>query len=392
MTIDSSYGSELTVLHSVYDWLPRTENWIYSQITFLPPEVKSCVVCESTQRIAEFWLPNIYCLRTASRWRYYLCEGLRQLGIAPHPYFLAQVARKQRPNILHSHFGNRGWENDKTARMMGLKHVVTFYGYDLDMLPAVNPRWNERYHTMFKHVDLVLCQGQRMADRLRKLNCPIHKIRVHHIGIDLTKIMFKPRVWSPAKPLRVLIAAAFREKKGIPYALETLGRIQHEIPLEITIIGGATDNPKLQTEKRKILATIKKHDLRSKIRMLGFKPYDVFMKEAHQHHVFLSPSVTASDGDTEGGAPIAIIEMLASGMPVISTKHRDIPEVIQNGVSGLLARERDVDGLVKHLRWLVDHPEKWFGMVDAGRKHIEKEYNAKVQGLRLASLYRRLVE
>jgi colanic acid/amylovoran biosynthesis glycosyltransferase len=392
VTVGSSLKNELSVVHSVNRWLGRTETWLYTQIVFLPPEVKNSIVCDTTENIAEFWLPNIYSLRVASPWRYHLDARLRRLGITPHSGFLPQIARKQHANILHSHFGYRGWENYKTARKVGLKHVVTFYGYDVNQLPTVKPRWNDRYHTMFEHVDLVLCEGSHMGECVVRRGCPRHKVRVHHLGIDLSKISFVPRVWNSAEPIRVLIAAAFREKKGIPYALEALGRIQNEVPLEITVIGDATDNPRSQLEKQKILASIKKHDLQSKIRLLGFKPYDIFLEEAYKHHVFLSPSVTASDGDTEGGAPVSIIEMLASGMPVVSTEHCDIPEVVQNGVSGLLANERDVDGLVKCLKWLFDHPEKWSRMLEAGRNHIEKEYNARVQGQRLSSLYRGLVE
>jgi colanic acid/amylovoran biosynthesis glycosyltransferase len=402
MTIDSSLNNELSVVHSVHNWLLRTSNWIYSQVIFLPPEVNRCVICDFTTNIAEFWVPNIYSLKAISRWRYYLDIELRVLGLAPRSGFLAQIARMRRANILHSHASYIAWENDRVARNIGLKHVLTMYAFDVNMLPTsyanwidrhrAGLNWNDRYHTMFEHVDLVLCEGPHMAMCIAKRGCPRQKIEVQHLGVDLSKIRFRPRVWNPAKPLRVLIASRFTEKKGIPFALEALGRIQYEVPLEITIIGDASGEAKQQTEKQKILAVIKKHNLEPRIRMLGFQPYGVYLEEAYKHHVFLSPSVTASDGETEGGTNMAIAEMLASGMPVVSTRHCDIPETVQDGVSGLLANERDVDGLVKDLKWLVDHPEKWLSMADAGRRHMEKEYNAKVQGQRLASLYRHLVE
>ena len=69
------------------------------------------------------------------------------------------------------------------------------------------------------------------------------------------------------------------------------------------------------------------------------------MRRPTKHDVFLAPSVTASNGDTEGGAPVAIIEMAASGMPIVSTRHCDIPSVVLDGVTGLLAAERDSEGL-----------------------------------------------
>jgi colanic acid/amylovoran biosynthesis glycosyltransferase len=114
------------------------------------------------------------------------------------------------------------------------------------------------------------------------------------------------------------------------------------------------------------------------------------MEEARRHHVFLSPSVVAADGDTEGGAPVSLIEMSASGMMIVSTTHCDIPGVILDGQTGLLAPERDVDALVDHLHWIVSHPERWLDMQRAGRAHMEAEFDARRQGERLAAIYREL--
>jgi colanic acid/amylovoran biosynthesis glycosyltransferase len=230
-----------------------------------------------------------------------------------------------------------------------------------------------------------------MAHSVADLGCPEHKIQVHHLGVTVDDLLFLPRTWNPASPLRVLIAASFREKKGIPYALEALGRVQRDIPLEITIIGDASREPSSQKEKRKIIETIGKHNLRPKVRMLGYQPHSVLFEEAYNHEVFFAPSVTASDGDTEGGAPVSIIEMVATGMPVVATTHCDIPEVIQHGLTGLLAEERDVEGLIQHLQRLVDYPERWSALAEAGRRYVELEFNAMRQGERLAAIYRELV-
>ena len=73
------------------------------------------------------------------------------------------------------------------------------------------------------------------------------------------------------------------------------------------------------------------------MRLLGYVSRETLREEAYEHDVFLAPSVTASNGDTEGGAPVAIIEMSASGMPIVSTNHCDIPSVVLDGVTGLLA-------------------------------------------------------
>src|SRR5690606_39794503 len=78
---------------------------------------------------------------------------------------------------------------------------------------------------------------------------------------------------------------------------------------------------------------------------LGYQPWRALMDAAYRHHVFLSPSITASDGDTEGGAPVGLIEMAATGMPVISSRHADIPEVIEHGVGGQIGRATCREGV-----------------------------------------------
>jgi colanic acid/amylovoran biosynthesis glycosyltransferase len=381
----------ITVLHSCPNWLPITEIWVYNQIRYLPKEIENHIVCENTVNLNQFSLPNIHSLSDTPRWRYLLERSLRQLRIQNHLPFAVETAKQHSVDILHSHFGNVGWFNIEVAKQAQLKHIVTFYGYDVNSIPKRYPHWLKRYHSLFEQIDGVLCEGSHMAECIAKLGCPRDKIRVQHLGVAVDEIAFQPRVWNPTEPLRVLIAASFREKKGIPYALEALGRFQQQTPLEITIVGDASSDAKSQAEKQKILATIEQYNLQSKVRLLGYQPHAVFLAEAYQHHVFLSPSVTASDGDTEGGAPVGIIEMAATGMPLISTKHCDIPEVIQDGVTGLLAAETNVDELINHLQWLVNHPQEWGKMLEAGRKRVELEYNAQLQGEKLGNIYQEII-
>lgn len=371
----------------MHRWLPQTETWIYNQVRFLPPWIESHVVSQATENLDQFPVPHLHVFEQAPLWRQVWDRQLRKLRLRRHFGFLVQQARRHHGQVLHSHFGNAGWNNLGAARRAALKHVVTFYGFDLGLLPRQDPRWRWRYHAMFAAVDRVLCEGPHMGRCLVALGCPESKVRVHHLGVSVEEIPFRPRSWDAAGPLRVLIVASFREKKGIPYALEALGRFQKEVPIEITVIGDASRQVSSQNEKRKILATIEQSQLQPRIRLIGFQPHSVVLEEAYRHHLFISPSVTASDGDTEGGVPVGIIEMAASGMPVLSTTHCDIPSVIQHNVTGFLAAERDVEGLLAGLRWWTGRPRQWATVLTLGRKFLEQEYNARTQGSRLANIY-----
>ena len=379
------------VIHSVRKWLEQTETWVYNQVNFLPDELEAHIICEEKVNVEQFPVANLCSLEDESRLLYLWDKGLRKLGIRKYLGIVAREGRRRKGNILHSHFGNIGWANVMAAKRAGWKHVVTFYGFDASYLPKSEPVWIDRYQIMFDEVDRVLCEGPHMASLVERLGCPKEKITVHHLGVDVDQIQYVPRVWSGRSPLRVLIAGSFKEKKGIPYALEALGQLKDRAEIEITIIGDANREPRSIQEKERIVHTIEKQGLKESTRLLGYTSYRRFFEEAYKHHLFLSPSVTSADGDTEGGAPVTLIDLAATGMPIVSTAHCDIPEVIKHGESGLLASERDVDELVGHISWFIDHPQEWSTMVRAGRDRMETEFNARIQGERLGRIYKELL-
>lgn len=381
-------SKQVIILHSNPIWLQQTQTWIYSQLAELQRlGVATPVVCERTENLDQFGVVDIHCLEDEKRLKRIWDKGLRKLRIRRHLNYVAEIGKKTGADILHSHFGNIGWANLGAVRRLGVKHVVTFYGLDVNKLPTQFPVWRKRYRRLFEEVDLILCEGSHMARCIVALGCPEHKVKVQHLGVDVERILFKPRQWQPGQPLRVLIAASFREKKGIPYAIEALGELRKEIPVELTLIGDAGTDQESRQEKAKILKTLECTGLKSNTRLLGYQPYSIMLQEAYAHHVFLQPSVTASNGDTEGGAPVSIIEMLASGMSVVSTRHCDIPEVMGPELHHLLAPERDAAALVDIIGKLLSKPETWTGLAHAGRTHIEVEYNKTTQGRCLFDSY-----
>ncbi len=380
-----------TVIHSTGVWLPQTQTWLYNQVRFLPADVECHIVCERTENLDQFRVANIHALLERSVPRYYWEKGLAKLGLRFRSGYLLEQIRTLRADLVHSHFGYHAWRDMHACAKVGAGQVATFYGFDVNFLPKTDPRWRVRYRELFGSVACVLCEGPHMAASVISLGCPEERVRVHHLGVALDDLPFKPRSWDGQGPLRVLLAGSFGEKKGFPFALEALGRLQRRVELEITIIGDADKSTPNQEEKRRILEKIETYGLRQRVRMLGYQPHAVLLKEAYAHHVFLAPSVTAKSGDTEGGAPVSIIEMAATGMPVVSSRHCDIPGIIKHGVTGLLAEERDVDGLVACLERLLDAPEDWPDMVTKARRHVEKEFDAAQQGQKLARIYREIV-
>ncbi len=384
-------NEKIPVIHAFPVWLPQTQTWMYNQIKYLPADIEVHVVCEQTRNLEQFYLPRMHVLKTASRLRYLWEKGIRNLGVRYFNSYLYDTAKEIDCQIIHSHFGHIGWLNNGVAKKIKCKHVITYYGADVSLFPSRDKRWLTRYNELFSEADLFLCEGPFMARQLVKLGCPIEKVRVHHLGIAIDNISYKPRLLGNNKTLRVLIAASFHEKKGIPYALEALAKLRKTVPLEITIIGGASREGRSRYENNRIMDVIRFNNLGPSVRFLGYQPFSTLLREAYGHHIFLSPSVTALDGDNEGGAPITIIEMMATGMPVVSTSHCDIPEVVKYGIDDWLVGERDIEGLSKRLQWLIDHHAEWEKFLKLGRHHIETEFSAVRQGERLAGIYREIL-
>jgi colanic acid/amylovoran/stewartan biosynthesis glycosyltransferase WcaL/AmsK/CpsK len=380
--------THLNVVQSTSFWLSQTMVWLYTQIQNLPDDCVNTVVASKVDNLEHFPQDSLFCPTSNGSVLPLICRHSYRISEWRRERFIKKALAKKSPTLLHSHFGDRGWMDMPLAVDAEAPHIVTFYGYDASRLPKLEPMWLDRYAELFESVSAVLCEGPFFARTIAALGCPADKLKVQHLSVDLHDIPFRVRQWERSKqPLKILLVGTFVEKKGFPYALEAISRIKDKTTVQITIVGDAIDQPRSQAEKARILECIEKFGLQSCTQMIGYLPYQKLIELAMDHHLLMSPSVTASDGDAEGGAPVTLIAMSATGMPIISSTHCDIPEVVVNGKTGLLSAERNVDEISEHLQWFIDQ-EDWSEISHAARLHITREFNSIEQGQRLGSIYR----
>jgi colanic acid/amylovoran biosynthesis glycosyltransferase len=266
--------------------------------------------------------------------------------------------------------------------------ITSFYGADVSEAPR-DAVWRERYERLFEEGELFLAEGRAMEQALLALGCPARKIRVQHLGVDLDALPFSLRCPDSTGVVRILISATFREKKGIPDALKAISLASRRCKnLSVTLMGDAGSKPKDAEQKDTILRWLEELD--GIVHWVGFQPYPVFRDALQAHHLFLSPSRTAATGDTEGGAPVSIIEAQATGMPVISTFHADIPEVVDHEHSGLLSPEGDPERLAANVERLARQPRLWAQMGRVARDRMAEHYNVRTQVVRLEEIYAEL--
>ena len=376
------------VLHSTPLWLPPTSPWLWNQVRFVPPPVVTHVVAEEVRNLDRFPIAPLHRFDReppVSRW---VDRALRRSGLRAHLGFVERVAREVRADVVHSHWGDAGWRDVVAVRRAGALHVVSFYGKDVQFLPKQDPRWSERYRTMFGTVSRVLCEGPHFASTLRRMGCPEDKLRVQPLGVDTRAIRFARRARRVGEPLKILVASSFREKKGIPDAIDAAGAVAREMGgVTLTIVGDASDDPRSLVEKERVAAAVERQRDVLPIRMLGYATHEELLGEAYGHDVFVAASRHASDGDSEGGAPVVLLDMAATGMPVVATRHCDIPGVVPEGRAGLLADEGDITGLAAALRRIASEPDLGPGLGEGARRHVESAHDVRVLGAALGRIY-----
>ena len=122
----------LRVAHSFDVWLPPTMTWAATQVRAASVE-QAIVLAESTANLDQFPFAPLY---TTGSLDAALVRAAKRARLRLYPRSYAGALRRHRPQILHSHFGYRGWADLPLARLNRLAHVVTFYGHDVDHVPA----------------------------------------------------------------------------------------------------------------------------------------------------------------------------------------------------------------------------------------------------------------
>ena len=297
------------------------------------------------------------------------------------------LRRRQRTgayDVLHCQFGTYG-EAALRLREIGAfsgKLVTSFRGFDATRNMLLQP---ETYNTLFKIGDLFLPVSQSLASCLIESGCDRSKIAVLHSGIECAKFRYIDRAPVAGETTRILTIGRLTEKKGISYAIRAVAQvIASGRNLSYKVVG---EGP-LRTELQRIIDEL---GVSEHVQLLGWRTHEEVVRLIEAAHLLVAPSVTAADGDEEG-IPNAIKEAMATGMPVISTNHGGIPELVEDGVSGYLVPQRNVEAMVDRLRSVIDHPETWSAIGQAARNRVMAEFDIDKLNDDLVRLYEALID
>jgi len=382
---EAEHRCHIAVYTDIY--LNRSMTFVYRELVGLQRFVP-VVMAARTENLDIF--PG-YCVHVPSsgrdhrsfmdRWRY---RWLRR----PAAYELAYYGRvviKNDVRLLHAHFGPCGLRMVSVKNHCKIPLIVSFHGYDAGRFPR---RLHNRYRLrwLFREAEHFLTPSQHMKRRLIELGCPDRKVTVHYLGVPLQSITYADRRSPPRGiPVRMLQVSNLVEKKGTLYLLEAFSNVRRRHnEVELRLVGDGPMRPVIEERIRSL-------GLSGSVILAGPKSHYDIPGELAAAHIFVHPSITGSDGDMEA-TPIAIKEAMASGLPVVSTYHAGIPELIEHGRSGLLAPERDVQTLASHLDYLMEHPDQWAAFGREARTRVEQHHDLVQQVRELEAIYEWMIE
>jgi colanic acid/amylovoran biosynthesis glycosyltransferase len=286
-------------------------------------------------------------------------------------------------DIIHCQFGTLGLRALEAypTRPKNCRIVTSIRGADITRILKKHPGI---YDELFKRGDLFLPVCEFLKERLIQEGCEEKKIVVHYSGIDCSKFEHVQRRRVFGQPIKVLTVARLVEKKGVVFAIEAVaGLLSKGEEVEYTVVGDGVLRENLQQ-------MIEGKGIERHIKLVGWKAHEEVQSLLEESHVLVAPSLTSEGGDQEG-IPNAIKEAMASGLPVISTFHSGIPELVTDGVSGLLVPERDATSLADALTYLIRHPEMCNEMGQAGRRQVEEKFDTHGLNKQLEELYQRVL-
>ncbi|MGE0009509.1 MAG: glycosyltransferase [Candidatus Babeliales bacterium] len=288
------------------------------------------------------------------------------------------------PDILFCHFGLQGnyGLQLKKKYFSRAKLITVFHGYDMSRLLNEKP---DLYKELLPALDLALPISQAWRKKLIKMGSNKNKTIVHHMGIECSQFTFQPRQLHKNETIEFISIARLVEKKGIQYALQAFAQTKQEHSnIHYTIIG---DGP-LRNE---LLKEAKELGISNNVSFRGWQESQQVAIALNKAHIMIAPSVTSVKGDMEG-IPVSLMEAMATGLPVLSTNHSGIPELIDHGISGYLSPEKDVQQLAANMQFMIQNPGLWPTIGLAGRQKVENEFNIITLNDQLEQMLFKLIE
>lgn len=294
---------------------------------------------------------------------------------------LNALINKVKPDIIHCHFGKEALKILDNLEDKTIPVIIHFHGYD-----ASSALRKKAYVRKLKEVlsyDNVypIFVAKYLKKNLQNCNIEIKKEKILHCGINMSKFVDIHEKKLTEEKFIFLQVSSLVEKKGHEYTIKAFSKFlekQQTKNFELILTGDG---------KRKIILEqlVLELNLENYVRFVGFVSPDEAVELMKNANVFVHHSITASNGDQEG-IPTSIMEAMAMNLPILSTKHSGIPELVKDGVNGFLVEEKDINDYALKMNNIISWTKE-----NNNRKIIEEEFEMLKHNKFLESFYLNII-
>jgi glycosyltransferase involved in cell wall biosynthesis/O-antigen/teichoic acid export membrane protein len=370
-----------TVLVFRSELLPASETFILNQCASLRRFVP--VLC-GVRRLKGTLSPDVLVIAVGAGIMHKLLRRLRiPWSWLPGTFALA---REVNASIVHAHFAVDAVQALPLVEQLQSPLVVTLHGYDVMCSDAAHAKtgpgraYLRRRSALWARASVFVCVSKAVQRRAIEIGFPAEKLRELPIGIDVADLQMRQS--APAQAL-VLFVGRLVPKKGCDVLIEAFARLQRMLPTaRLCIVGEGPERIRLEAMAAALTVGTA---------FTGLQSAEQVRRSMLGARCLAAPSITALNGDAEG-LPTVLCEGLALGIPVASTWHSGIPELITHEETGLLSPEGDVAGLAENLLRLCVDDALVERLAIAGRRVVEERFAMDVQTLALEALYEEVIE
>jgi colanic acid/amylovoran biosynthesis glycosyltransferase len=316
--------------------------------------------------------------RSSARYAKTLLLVLRRRRFASLKHFLkagviADYVQREGIGHIHAHFASSAASVALDVhRLTGVPYSVTahakdIYRHDLDI---------DHLRTKLDEARFAVTVSDYNRDHLARLGAR-NVIRIYN-GIDLRR--FGPNGGAPDEPPLVLGVGRLVEKKGFDVLIRACQLLRVDgVRFRCLIVGKGELADDLQT----LISAV---DLKQHVELAGPLPREKLLELFLRASVVAAPCVVGSDGNRDG-LPTVLTEALALKVPVVATPVTGIPELVEDGRTGVIVPERDSAALAAAIRRLIEEPETAQRLAEAGRARVERDFDLQANVRELRTLF-----
>jgi glycosyltransferase involved in cell wall biosynthesis len=349
-----------------------SETFIRSHARYLAPE-RTLLIAERRGRSVPIDAPLI---SYSKRWPVIVRQNASAIALVrsivspsrflkSHDAYLASILQDFGVQTLMAEYGPTALNLLEATRIGGCRLFVHFHGVDASKM-LHDDEIVQKYQKLFAQAEGIIAPSRFLADNLANVGCPIEKLHVVPCGVEIQAC--EPTL---SGHQHLLSVGRFTEKKSPLSTIAAFALVKKNFPKATLEMMG--DGPLYAEAENEV----KRLNLQQSVSLPGMVTPPQVQAAMRRSSIFLQHSVTANDGDSEG-LPVAILEAMVAGLPVVSTLHSGIPEAVVDGETGFLVPEFDVEGMASKIVTLLNNPQMAESFGQKGHQRVNKEFSRKV--------------